>query len=319
MSVILTSKPACVICGILAVAIPLKALTSADSRNIPAAATPSPSSASSAVDDGSNPYAIIVDRNVFHLNPPPPPVAVKEKPADIPKVYLNGIIKVGSDIRVLFSIPSKDAKTPTSYFKLGVNEKANGEKDDVLELVNIHPNHQEVDVVINGTHETLSVASNSMGKISGEAPAQARPGPVADAGPGGGSVIVAGGSSTPANGGGGGGITTIGGGVSQASSGGGSGVTVAGGYNPGAGGGGQLASALMSSAPSLGQVANPNVQAPPSVEAQAVGMLSDATTHPSGPPLPPELAQMIGQDTGPVATPRGGGGANVSAPPVPGR
>src|SRR5271163_4464157 len=39
--------------------------------------------------DGSNPYAIIGDRNVFHLNPPPPPPPPDNgPPAVIPKVYL---------------------------------------------------------------------------------------------------------------------------------------------------------------------------------------------------------------------------------------
>ena len=145
-----------------------EALTGAFTTHTNISATANSSSTSDGASDNPNPYAIITDRNIFHLNPLPPPPVVEEKPVDVPKVYLNGIIKVGDNIRVLFSIPQKDAKSQTSYFKLAPGERATGESDNVLELLRIHPDQQDVDVVVNGTVETLSVLSNSMPSTGGK-------------------------------------------------------------------------------------------------------------------------------------------------------
>ena len=239
------------IAGVMALATPLRAFTGV-------AATANPSSTSDGAGDNSNPYAVIIDRNIFRLNPPPPPPsAADKKPVELPKVYLNGIIKIGDDVRVLFSIPPKDAKGQTSYFKL-----APGERDDVLELVGIHPNQQEVDVLVNGTPMTLSMLSNSLAaagaKAAGGATAPepagslqgrraAREAAAAAATPGGSSAIIAGGgrNSSPyggvtvggGGGGGGGGITTIGGGSFSSRGGGSGGVAVSGGSSSFGGGG----------------------------------------------------------------------------------
>ncbi|MGP8201212.1 MAG: hypothetical protein ACLQU4_17110 [Limisphaerales bacterium] len=239
---------ACAIAAVMALAVPLRALTGA-------AASASPSSTSDGTGDKSNPYAVIVDRNVFRLNSPPPPVSEADKKAkELPKVYLNGIIRIGDDVRVLFSIPPKDSKGLTSYFKL-----APGERDDVLELVRIHSNQQEVDVLVNGTPVTLSLLSNSLaaadskGATGGPAqqapPAVLRGGPRVPAPPdppGGSSAIIAGkgrdsspyGNVTVGGGGGGGGVTTIGGGNSTSFGGGSGGVAVSGGGSSFGGGGG---------------------------------------------------------------------------------
>jgi hypothetical protein len=245
--VIVTLKltSACVIGGVMV-------LATLSPELMGAAATATPSGTSDEISDNSNPYAVITDRNVFRLNPPPPPPSAEKKPADLPKVFLNGIIRIGDDVRVLFSIPPKDAKSLPTYFKL-----APGEKDDVLELVRIHPDQQEVDVLVSGMPMTLSMLSNSLasspaaaspeGKPAGGArrrpPAAAIPTPPA---PGSeaavssqSSAIIAGGGrdSSPyggvAIGGGGGGSSFGGGGVGTASTGGGTsfggGVSVAGG------------------------------------------------------------------------------------------
>ena len=241
----------------MALATPLRALTGGVAPNVHFAATANPSSTSDGTGDNSNPYAIIIDRNVFRLNPPPPPPSAEKKPVDLPKVYLNGIVRVGDDVRVLFSIPPKDAKSQTTYFKL-----APGEKDDVLELVGIHPDQQEVDVLVSGTAMTLSVFSNSLASAGGKAagggtapaPAVLRGGPpapapaAAAAAPGDSSAIVVGGgrSSSPyggvtVGGGGGGGVTTIGGGNSISfGGGGGGGVSVSGGGATAVGGGNSI-------------------------------------------------------------------------------
>lgn len=223
---------ACIASGAMALATSVQALTSAPPANVSA-------------DDNSNPYAVIMDRNVFRLNPiPPPPPPVEQKPKDLPKVYLSGIVKVGDDLRVLFSTPAKD-KTPATYFKLAV-----GEKDGELELVKVHPDEQKVDVIVGGTPMTLSMLTDTLtatgSKGSGEAPAPGpgRPGfgrlrqgnalqatpppaPAAAAASRESSAVIVGGErdSSSYGGGtmvaGGGGVTTIGGGNSGSSFGGG--------------------------------------------------------------------------------------------------
>ncbi len=220
-----------IIGGLMVVATSSRALTGVAPANVHLAAAANPASTSDGNGDNSNPYAIIIDRNIFRLNPPPPPPVAAVKPVDVPKVYLNGILKNGDDVRVLFSIPPKDGKSQTSYFKLAPGETASGEKEDVLELVRIHPDQQEVDVVVNGTAETLSVLSNSLASAGGNAGGGAKsapaPAPAALIANAPSSVVVGGDRSASrygGGGGGGGGVTVIGGG-SSSSLGGGSGGT----------------------------------------------------------------------------------------------
>jgi hypothetical protein len=322
---------ACVIGGVMALATSARALTGGVAPKVSAAATASPSSISDGADDNSNPYTIIVDRNVFRLNPPPPPhSAADDKPVELPKVNLNGIIKVGNDVRVLFSIPAKDAKSQISYFKL-----APGEKDDVLELVKIHSDQQAVDVLVSGTAMTLSMASNSLastgGKAAGGPPA---PGPAAPPAPttpaaatatsGGSSAIVLGRDRSSSSrggitvaGGDGGGITTIGGnsGAKFTSSGGGVSVS---------GGGSGIASPSFNT--SSGQIANTLVsgtQASDVQARQAADMIVYSALHnPQGaqganaavssPLLPPPVAAALGALSG-----EGSGDSSYTPPPPP--
>ena len=326
------SKLVClsVLVGTVAVTPPLLAVTSGISAN--------------GSSDDSNPYAAIMDRNIFRLNPVPPPKPVEEKPVDVPKVYLSGIIKVGNDVRVLFSIPPKDSKSTVSYLKL-----APGESDNGVELVNIHPDQKAVDVVVAGNNVTLSMLSNSLatgGSLGGGGAVpmahrgpQPAPGIAAVAQESSASAIVVGGdrgSSSPYGGVSvaGGGVTVIGGGNNNGGSvnvaggggtgvspnsygsGGYGGVSVAGGNSVGS----QLANALFSGSANQGQTASTTPAQPPlPPEQQALGLLSDYTKNPdSSPPLPPTLATLVGQNTA-VDTPRRGGGQTISGgpPPVP--
>jgi len=314
--------------GMVALAASSQSLLGATAHNVLVTATASSAGNSDGTADNSNPYGIIMDRNIFRLNPQPPPPVAAEKPVELPKVYLNGIVRVGDDVRVLFSIPPKDSKSQTAYFRLSPGEMASGEKDDKLELVRIHPNQQEVDVLINGTPETLSVLSNSLasagGGAKGPAPAAA-PAVIANAPS---AVVVGGGNASPSRYGGvavasgGGGVTVIGGGSS--SSGGGSGVAIASGnvspasYGGGnAGVGGQIG-ALLSGSATQGQIGSTTTEPAASPEEQAVGLLAEHTKNPNGPPLIPPLAELVGEDTG-VSTPptgrHGGGAAAGGGPP----
>lgn len=217
------------------------ALTDAGSKT-------STATVSSAKADSGNPYDVIANKDIFRLNPIPPPQPPPEKPVDLPKVYLSGIIKIGDETRVLFAIPSKDNKN-FSYLNLAPNEQGVGDKDQTLELLNIHSDNQAVDVVVNGTAMTLSVLSNSFASSGASSGGAANPGPrrggfappaappapapVAAAAGGGGSAIIVGGSGSQRSsyGGvtvsGGGGSSSVGGGSGLYS--GGSGVAVSGG------------------------------------------------------------------------------------------
>jgi hypothetical protein len=121
--------------------------------------------------DDSNPYAVISDKNVFHLNPIPPPPAEKEKPLDLPKVMLSGFQKVGNNMKVYLAIPAKDPKENV-YLALMA-----GEKQRDVEIVKIRAEKQEVDIVNTGTPMTLSISNNGFALGGGAV------GPIAKGGP----------------------------------------------------------------------------------------------------------------------------------------
>ena len=108
-------------------------------------------------EQGANPYAVISDRNVFHLNPPPPPPSADATNADLPVVKVSGFIEIGHKMRALFSSVPKQGKGETLYYNL-----AEGEKTGILELVKIHYSQGVVDVINSGTPMTLSVKENSL-------------------------------------------------------------------------------------------------------------------------------------------------------------
>jgi hypothetical protein len=113
--------------------------------------------------DRSNPYGMIVERNIFHLNPePPPPEPDVEKP-DLPVIKISGFVKVGSRTRALFARVPKGPKDSWSYFNL-----AEGERDGILELVKISPDEKEAEVINSGTRMMLTV------KDDGFSPAAAK-------------------------------------------------------------------------------------------------------------------------------------------------
>jgi len=108
----------------------------------------------------ANPYSVISNRNVFHLNPPPPPVVEAPPAPDLPKVMLTGFLGKGKSVKVLLAIPPKENKDPTVYLTLAPGEKG-GESGRDVELVQIHLDKEEVDIINSGTPQTLSVKSNS--------------------------------------------------------------------------------------------------------------------------------------------------------------
>lgn len=333
MIVNLKLTSACAI-GVMAWAGTSLALTDAGSKT--PTATVSSTTVSSTKADSGNPYDVIASKDIFRLNPIPPPPPPPEKPADLPKVYLSGIIKIGDETRVLFAIPSKDNKN-FSYLNLAPNEQGVGDKDQTLELLNIHSDNQAVDVVVNGTAMTLSVLSNSFASSGAGSGGAANPGPrrggfappapppapapvaaAASAG-GGGAIIVGGGGSSATGGGynsysGGSGVTVSGGGSGFASIGSGGGVTVAGGSGSGLGAGSTTPGGtsnpinLLSGPQGSAQVGNPapSTFVPP--DQQALQMAAYNALHGGTIPLPPGVqAQIDGGTWNPHGNAGGGG------------
>lgn len=108
-------------------------------------------------DDSSDPYKIIAERNVFHLNPtpiPPPPVPPK---IELPTIKFSGWFRVGRVTKALFCTLPKDKKETPSYYDL-----CEGEKAGFLELVKIRYDQGEVDVINSGVAMTLSLKDDSL-------------------------------------------------------------------------------------------------------------------------------------------------------------
>jgi hypothetical protein len=283
--------------------------------------------ASEVVPDGGNPYSVISDRNVFHLNPAPDPKAAEApKPVELPKVMLTGFVGKGSSMKVLFAIPpAKDSKDNTvTYLSLSP-----GDRDHDVQLVKIHLKEEEVEILNAGTAQTLSAKSNSYEAMlsaphqgggggrpgemrgfppgihrpmlpgfnpPGAAPAEEHTFPSAARQGGGGSAVIAGGgesSGAIVSGGSGGGFGGLGAGQ-YAQSGGAIGNTITTGNNVGE----QIANAL--SNPQASRLQTPISTGPVvPVEEQGPRMaLGKLTSGGGGPPLPPIIQQQLEEATG---------------------
>jgi hypothetical protein len=275
----------------------------------------------------ANPYSVIGDRNIFHLNPPPiPPTNENVIPLELPKLMLTGITKRGDSWKVWLAIPPKDSKETVVYLTL-----APGEKEHDVELVKVRYDKEEVDIVNAGTPQTLSVKSNS---YASAAPPPARverggtqglipgfgghkggggfgpsrntmpipPGRSADITPRGSSAIIAGG-------GGGGSAIISGGGGGNANSlfGGSSGNAIVSGGSPYVSTGAtalantageQIATSLLNQQNGHYQPPTPTAPAVP-IPVQAVQMLAQKQAWGGGgPPLPPNLQSMLEENAG---------------------
>jgi hypothetical protein len=144
---------------------------------VPPGITPAPQTAKENADDASNPYSVIVERNIFHLNPPPPPPSDADKPkVDLPVVKITGFVNIGNRSKVLFVSQPKDKKEDTAYYSLAEGEKGSSGKHE-FELVRILPAQQGVDVINDGVAVTLTVKDDSLGaSAAAEAPSAAKSG-----------------------------------------------------------------------------------------------------------------------------------------------
>jgi hypothetical protein len=80
-----------------------------------------------------NPYAVVVARNIFGLNPPPPvdPNAAKAPEPPV-KVIPNGIMSIFGQLQVLFKVPAKPGGKDASYIL------TEGQSQDEIEVVKIN-------------------------------------------------------------------------------------------------------------------------------------------------------------------------------------
>jgi hypothetical protein len=107
-------------------------------------------------DDASDPYAVISERNIFRLNPIPPEPAAELPKVELPVVKFSGFFRVGHVTKALFCSQSKDKKEEPTYYNL-----SEGEKAGFLEVVKIHYDKGEVEVLNSGTAMTLSLKEDS--------------------------------------------------------------------------------------------------------------------------------------------------------------
>jgi hypothetical protein len=117
-----------------------------------------------------DPYAVVVTRNIFGLNPPPP---VDPNPPDAnppPKIIPNGIISIFGHLQVLFKVtnPAKPSKTPGDDDYI----LSEGQRQDNIEVVKIdernsivtfknHGEMQELPLVTTAPSTTPFVAATS--------------------------------------------------------------------------------------------------------------------------------------------------------------
>jgi len=297
--------------------------------------------ASEFVPDDANPYSVISDRNVFHLNAAPiPPAADAPKPVDLPKVMLTGFVGKGKSMKVLMAIPpAKDSKDTITYLSL-----APGDREHDVQLVRIHLDKEEVEIINSGTAQTLSAKSNSYAAMAATSHSEggprgekgvpglhrpmnpgftppgftppAAPGPMSSATQGGGSaLIIGGGGGSGSQFGGSSGGSFVSGGASS----GGAGGAAYGQYNPtgvGATGntgnnvGSQIASALFN--PQTGHYQPPVATGPglPADVQRPIMVLQKAAMNGGGPPLPPTVQAEVDAANGQEPPPGGGGGPN---------
>jgi len=104
-----------------------------------------------------NPYSPIVERNVFNLRPPPPPInpadLVQKKPA--PKITLTGITTIlGKKVTFLTTPPTKPGAAPEAIML------AEGQAQNEIEVKSIDEKAGVVQVVNHGEPETLDFETN---------------------------------------------------------------------------------------------------------------------------------------------------------------
>jgi hypothetical protein len=119
----------------------------------------------------NNPYAPIVVRNVFGLNPPPPPVDPNTQPVEPPpKITPNGIMSIFGQLQVLFkvAVPASNGKPAEDKpYILG-----EGEGQDEIEVVKIDDKAGIVTFNNHGIMQDLPLADSASASSASSGTAQ---------------------------------------------------------------------------------------------------------------------------------------------------
>jgi hypothetical protein len=106
-----------------------------------------------------DPYAVVVTRNIFGLNPPPP---VDPNPPDAnppPKIIPNGIISIFGHLQVLFKVtnPPQPSKTPGDDDYI----LSEGQRQDDIEVVKIDERNSIVTFKNHGETQELPLVATA--------------------------------------------------------------------------------------------------------------------------------------------------------------
>ena len=132
------------------------------------------STSSHAKDAGSpnNPYSPIAIRNVFGLNPPPPPETEQRLSDPPPKITPNGIISIFGQRQALFRVT--DTSRPGQPVKDVFYTLSEGERQDGIEVIHIDEAARTVAFNNHGIVQEIPLAdmaetaASSEGSMSGE-------------------------------------------------------------------------------------------------------------------------------------------------------
>jgi hypothetical protein len=117
-----------------------------------------------------NPYALIVTRNIFGLNPPPPPVDPNAVPAEpLVKITPDGIMSIFGRLQVLFKTSggSKQGKPAADEsYMLG-----EGQRQDDIEVVKIDEKAGLVTFNNHGVVQPLALANSPASTTGASTPA----------------------------------------------------------------------------------------------------------------------------------------------------
>ena len=135
--------------------------------------------------DNGNPYRVIIERNVFDLKGPPPPVSIVPTNAPPPNVKLTGISSILGKKQALFmvqklGIPGKSPNTDVPYI---ITE---GERQDTVEVLEINEKAATVKIKNDGTVSVLTFEKLNLPSTPGMGVPPGLPGPGGPGGPGGG-------------------------------------------------------------------------------------------------------------------------------------
>ena len=137
------------------------------------AACPAPRAAGPA-DQDANPYQNIVARNVFKLNPPPPPQDPTPARAPTPKIFLTGIATLGGSRRALLkTAPVAKPGEPPKEHSYMLTE---GERQDDLEVNSIDEHEGIVKVTYAGEQISVNFKDNAAASTTPSAPPPGTPG-----------------------------------------------------------------------------------------------------------------------------------------------